>query len=144
MSCVKSCTGSCRGKPVPGRTAPLLRPGMDPPPRSWVGGSRRPRREARWHPGRLSDLASGCRGKPWRKAPRGCIRTCRHTFPRPPARRANQRRDKLILLIGRLNHFYPNLMNVIELRPGNDLIPVQVSGVASVPAPWAPQCGRSR
>lgn len=86
--------GSCRGKPVPGCTAPLLQPGTDLRPRSWAGGDHPPRWEAEWRLGRPSDSASGCLGKPWRKAPQGCIQTCRHTFPQPPAGRANQRREK--------------------------------------------------
>lgn len=81
---VWSSTGSCRGKPVPGCTAPPLRRGTGPPPRSWAAGSRRLRRGAGWRPGRLSGSASGCLGRPWRRAPRGCTRTCRRTAHRPP------------------------------------------------------------
>ncbi len=85
--------GSCRGKPVPAYTAPLLQPGTDPLPRSWAGGGHPPHWEAGQHLGRPSDSASGCLGKPWRKAPRGCIQTCRHTFPQPPAGRDRSERE---------------------------------------------------
>lgn len=81
---VWSSTGSCRGKPVPGCTAPPLRRGTGPPPRSWAAGSRRPQRGAGWHPGRLSGSASGCLGRPLKIAPRGCTQTCRRTAHRPP------------------------------------------------------------